>query len=111
MQKLIKLSDDHYIIVDDSEIKEGDYWVYICPINGLDYGDNKDPIVKNNLSPTWFEKLHDRKNYYKITHSTEPLESIYSAEAHEVEDGTFRKVKPLSLSEVEETINGYSVEK
>ena len=29
MQKLIKLNDQHYIIVDDSEIKEGDYHVAI----------------------------------------------------------------------------------
>lgn len=26
MNKLIKVSDDHYIIVDDSEIKEGDWF-------------------------------------------------------------------------------------
>ena len=29
MQKLIKLSDQHYVVVDDSEIKEGDYRVNI----------------------------------------------------------------------------------
>ena len=28
MKKMIKLSDTHYIIVDDSEIKEGDWCVY-----------------------------------------------------------------------------------
>jgi len=53
-------------ITNSEEIKDGDYWIYICPINGLDYGDNNNPIVKNNLPPTWFEKLHDKVNYKKI---------------------------------------------
>lgn len=59
-------TENYLLVVDDSEIKEGDYWVYICPINGLDYGDNNNPIVKNNLPSLWFEKLHDKENYKKI---------------------------------------------
>lgn len=44
----------------------GDSWVYICPINGLDYGDDNEPIFKNiSLPLSWFEKLHDKDNYYK----------------------------------------------
>ncbi len=70
-QDIIK-TDKYLLIVSDEEIKEDDYWVYICPINGLDYGDNNNPIVKNNfdtvllITPTWFEKLHDKENYKKI---------------------------------------------
>jgi hypothetical protein len=65
-------TDNYLLIVSDEKIKEDDYWVYICPINGLDYGDNNNPIVKNNfdtvllITPTWFEKLHDKENYKKI---------------------------------------------
>jgi len=58
-------------IASDEEIKEGDYWLYVCPINGLDYGENNNPIVKNNLPPTWFEKLHDKGNYKKIIITTD----------------------------------------
>ena len=58
-------------ITSDEEIKEGDYWIYICHINGLDYGDNNNPIVKNNLPHTWFEKLHDKENYKKIILTTD----------------------------------------
>jgi len=58
-------------ITSDEEIKEGDYWLYICPINGMDFGDNGNPIVKSNLPKYWFEKLHDRKNYYKIILTTD----------------------------------------
>ena len=58
-------------ITSDEEIKEGDYWLYVCPINGLDYGENNNPIVKNNLPPTWFEKLHDKGNYKKIIITTD----------------------------------------
>ena len=55
----------------DEEIKEGDWWLYICPINGLDYGDNENQIVKNNLPNSWFEKLHDKSNYKKIILTTD----------------------------------------
>lgn len=61
----------HIYITSDEEIKEGDYWIYICHINGLDYGDNNNPIVKNNLPHTWFEKLHDKENYKKIILTTD----------------------------------------
>lgn len=44
----------------------GDSWAYICPINGLDYGDDGNPIAENNNLPqSWFDKLHDIDNYYK----------------------------------------------
>jgi hypothetical protein len=85
MNKLIKLSDTHYIVVDDSEIK-GD----IC----LRYVDGT-PFVM------MFDKGIDAKQY-KITHST-PIGGLSSM----LEAG----VKELSLSEVEELVNGYSVEK
>jgi hypothetical protein len=75
-------NNQHIYIISDEEIREGDYWIYICPINGLDYGDNNNPIVKNNLPPIvellqkyipdWFEKLHDKKNYKKIILTTDP---------------------------------------
>ena len=61
----------HLYIVMNDVIKEGDYWIYICPINGLE-GDNEEYIVKNNLPKEWFEKLHDKANYYKIIASTDP---------------------------------------
>lgn len=58
-------------ITSDEEIKEGDYWIYICPIDGIDYGDDNNPIVKNNLPSSWFEKLHDKINYKKIIITTD----------------------------------------
>lgn len=62
------------VLVDESaEIKEGDYWIYICPINGLDYGDNNQPIVRNNLPSSWYDKLHDKNNYYKIIFAEKEL--------------------------------------
>lgn len=61
----------HIYITNEEEIKDGDYWIYICPINGLDYGDNNNPIVKNNLPNSWFNKLHDKLNYKKIILTTD----------------------------------------
>ena len=77
MSKLLELSETHYIVVDDSEIKKGDWCVYKT-------GEIIQYLVKLNTD-----------NLRKITHSTQPLEGV----------------KHISLSEVEEAINGYSVEK
>ena len=89
MSKLLKLSETHYIFVDDSEIREGDCYCF-------------DKVDKQ----IWFGNFESME---KITHSTKPIERYdHPAGGYE---GTFDKIKPLSLSEVEEVINGYSVEK
>lgn len=93
MNKLIKLSDTHYIIVDDSEVKENDS---IFNIN------TKEIVIdwQGHGSMDWWRK---------ITHSTQPLENINFVD--EAESLIVPKIKPLSLSEVEKAIYGYSVEK
>jgi len=72
MQYQDLVENQNIYITNDEEIKEGDYWIYVCPINGLDYGDNGNPIVKNNLPKSWFLKLHDKHNYKKIILTTDP---------------------------------------
>ena len=54
--KLIKINTDHYIIVDDSEIKEGDWFL------------SKENIIHNNYGWNYGDK--------KITYSTQPLDTI-----------------------------------
>lgn len=97
MQKIIKLSDTHYIGVDDSEIKVGD-------------------IVAEKLLTGEYElfEIHtpndiDEVRQKKVTHSNQPLENINFVD--EAEGIITPKIKSLSLSEVEEAINGYSVKK
>ena len=111
MQKLIKLNDQHYIIVDDSEIKEGDWYV------GWENNYSTEPkqrwVLYNLVSTT------NGDTPRKITHSTEPLEYKYGSQKQGFNMGTmssdiklvYDQIKPLSISEVEEAINGYSVEK
>lgn len=70
MKNIHKINNEIYI-TSQEEIKEGNYWLYFCPFNGLDYGDNGNPIVKNNLPETWFLKLHDKHNYKKIILTTD----------------------------------------
>ncbi len=95
--KLIKLSDTYYIIVDDSEINEGDYFLYGSSIYCADKGENKDFVYKNGIALSIL-------SCKKITHSTEPL-------AYDEDGGYYPiSVTAISLSEVEEAINGYSVE-
>lgn len=79
--KLIKLSNTHYIVIDDSEIKDCYYY------NSLD----KAIRFGNNLNHPY---------HHKIIYSTENFGA-----------GWQQKVMQLSLSEVEEAINRYSVEK
>ena len=81
--KQIKLSNTHYIVVDDSEIKEGDW----C----LDF-DNK---------RIYQSKTDEHKGIFqKITHSTQPLGIGWQQEVIE-----------LSLQEVKELIGEMDVEK
>ena len=89
--KLIKLSETHYIVVDDSEIKEGDWYI-----------DDANNIRRSITSDK--DYCVSRKDYKKITRSTRPLseECIRcNGYCEQCVDGT----KPLSLSEVEEVIS------
>lgn len=95
MNKLIKMNKNHYIICDDSEIKKDD-WNIELSTNQISNADFKKDILKSYIA----------KHFKKITHSTQPLESNNLYRRYE-----FIKIKPISLSEVEEVINGYSVEK
>lgn len=97
-QKLIKLSEKHYIIVDDSEIKEGDW--YWTPIKrSIEQCIKKLLIIKDGQNDV---------EQFKITHSTQPLEDVLP---NPIMGKIYKNIKPLFLSEVEEAINGYDVEK
>jgi hypothetical protein len=85
--KLIKLNEEHYIIVDNSEIKEGDFMYDIDGDIGIAIGKDKSQWEGNR----------------KITHSTKPLSFLNESgitTANLKPDWT--KIKQLS---------GYSVEK
>ena len=96
MQKIIKLTDTHYIVVDDSEIKEGNW---VCNIQR--------PYAKQcqDIDVDYYNRRNDV--FKKITHSTQPLEPSIKSDRHDNPE-EFVLIKPLSLSEVEEAINGYS---
>lgn len=105
MQKIIKLSNI-YFGVDDSEIKEGDINI------PSDFSKIEDMSITSKED---LEIVNDRQNgYLKITHSTQPLE-WHQVDVRLIDDGVegwiFDKIKPLSLSDIEEAIYGYSVEK
>lgn len=89
--KLIKLSETHYIVVDDSEIREGDWFVNLF-LTKTGIGPYIVKSVKKINDEPYFtyvssnDLYHLKKHMLKITHSTQPLEGV----------------KPLSLSEVKE---------
>jgi hypothetical protein len=95
--KLIKLNTDHYVVVDDSEIKEGDY--YVRTDTNLIFSTLK------GSNPHIIEKYCK-----KITHSTQPLSEkckTCTGYCEQCVDGT----KSLSLQEVKELIGEVDVEK
>jgi hypothetical protein len=93
MEKLIKLSDTHYVVVDDSPIKEGDK--SLLKVDGFE------PIIL-----THFEPVEEGYQGRKITHSTQQLE--YTQMYADIKSGLYwDKVKPISLSDVEKTITYY----
>jgi len=81
--KLIKINTDHYIIVDDSEIREGDYFYSI-----------------RNLIEKAIINYSIREHIGKITHSTQPLGIGWQQEVIE-----------LTLSEVKELLGEVDIEK
>lgn len=85
--KLIKINEEHYIIVDGFEVKKGDFMYDIDGDIGIAIGKDKSQWEGN----------------MKITHSTQLIDG------DEV-GACFTKIKQLSLSEVKELF-GYSVEK
>ena len=78
---LIKITEEHYIVVDDSEIKENDYFIY------------------NNIIEKCEIPVPYTPNCKKITQSTKPLEFD--------ENGTYtyEKVKYVPVSYIKELIN------
>jgi hypothetical protein len=66
----------HLYIISDDMIEEGDYWVYVNPPEWNTPQDNI--VTKNNLPPSWFENLWDRKNYKKVIATTDPTITVNS---------------------------------
>ena len=108
MNKLIKLSDTHYIIVDDSEIKDTSYFI-----------DNNKIFECRNVFDEGIEDsnglIHNHKNCKKITHSTEPLiiTRYFTDKILEKYNGLKERIisiQFLSLVEVEEAIYEYNLD-
>lgn len=92
--KLIKLNEEHYIIVDDlvTDVNDLDIWVY---------DDDYDEPLIYKTDEDFFKA---GKSAWKITHSNNPLEKI-------VTENSFKNYAFISTQEIEETIFGYSLKK
>lgn len=100
--KLIKISDTHFVITDETKPKPNDYGVAFAEgIKGVGRG--------------WFTFHHDDSKVnklnsicqksYKITHSTQPLEKFAPKTLNDI------GLCYVPLSDIEELIYGYSAEK
>jgi hypothetical protein len=99
-QKLIKLSEGHYIVVDGSEIKGKGFRIDLQRMSiGVIDDDNY-----YNQYPEQFKR---------ITHSTKPIENEYKQD----ENGKmhlfkeFDNIKPLDLSYIKELVGEVDIEK
>ena len=98
--KMKKLSEDHYIVVDDSEIKEGDWY--------LTFQNNEVIGEPRKCEDSSYNFIYCRK----ITHSTQPLGFLNEhgfTTANLKPDWT--NVEYLPLSEVKELLGEVDVEK
>ena len=89
--KLIKINTDHYIIVDDSEIKEGDSFYSV-----------------RNLIEKAIINYPSGEHIGKITHSTQPLEEGITI--HNIEHKRWVYIKYIDLLEVKKLIGEVDVE-
>ena len=94
--KVNTISNDHYIIVDDSEIKEGD-----GIIDSLG--------IRQVTSCEGVKAVQDVNHIKKITHSTQPLEE--GTTIHDIEHKRWILIKYIDLQEVKELIGEVDVEK
>lgn len=100
MNKLIKLSDTHYIVVNDSEIKEGDWFYY------KHFGED---IIAQAKETTDLVNLNNPDRYFKkVTHSTQPLSKECKTCTGYCEQ-CVDETNSLSLSEVKELIGEVDV--
>ena len=94
--KLIKLSDTHYVIVDDYKINK--YFEGFCLDNEYN--------IRNGKSD-----LHTLSICKRITHSTIPLERAYGQATYGVQyTEVFNQITQLNISDVERVVNGYNIE-
>jgi hypothetical protein len=97
MQKLIKIKEDHYVVVDDSKIEVDDWYIE-------DAKQIRKFVVSDEVY--WQYRPYDRE-YKKITHSTQPLELLSE---NGLSGMGFSKVRPLNIFEVKELIGEVDLE-
>ena len=107
-QKLINIKDDHYVVVDNSEIKEGDWCLYKNKFGGqficqayvyertLMFDDGSfNRSLGEGITP-------QKDECKKITHSTDPLKIITTEDGIHLPD--WNEIKPLSPRIVKENV-------
>ena len=93
MRKIIKIKEDHYVIVDDSEIKFGDWFL------------TDDKRIEQS-APDWNAMEWHRK----ITYSTQPLEDVIGL-TNKLDAKGWVLIKPIYVHEIKELIGEVDVEK
>lgn len=97
--ELIKINKDHYVIIDNLDIKEGDFFL------------NETTTIEVGISNYNYKSLSPKCK--KITHSTKPLEDVIvlvRPDGSDVSETIFDKVKEISLSEVKKLIGDVNLE-
>ena len=103
--KLIELTENHYIIVDDSRIKEGDWYAY-CNREGEVSIFRADDIFDDGNNPNIIDDRDFVFPYWnkKITHSTKRIEKLDNG------DDVFITINELNLYKVKALVGKVDVE-
>ena len=112
-QKLIKLSESHYIIVDDSEKITHSTQPLEGKATNWEFGwDKIEPLSLLEVEEAVNGYQLNKDNLKVITHSTEPLENEVGNDGFMFDaNSTYPKnnVKIIPLLEIEEAVNGYQL--
>lgn len=89
MKELVKLGEDHFVVLEKTKIKSGDWIGY------------------SNLAqfvPVQYLEGDLQGTELKVTHSTLPLERVYGGAHNPIGHLGFDKIRPISLSEIRKLV-------
>jgi hypothetical protein len=101
MKQIIKLTQHHYIIVNDGEIKVGDF-VYDGTKLLSQFTNRVAVILANNQFAEY-----GKKSFFKITHSTHPIEK--NNEAYSSFEFVYKEIEKIDKSEIKELLGEVDV--
>lgn len=91
--RVIEINPDQCLVVDDARVNIGDWCICL------------DETSDSYLKIVYNQDEHVRKNWFRITHATKPIEQYYS-NVYGTIPYVYHKVKQITMEEIERIQNG-----